>query len=139
MKGNFKQAFVYTTGWVKLPITVGGTIDKSLAILADAPFICNYITGQVRQAALLVTTWAGDIQISDSGRGRTLFNSAIPFDAIAGNARQPYPFDPPRLFRMNSTLLITFTTNVTTVGDIQISFHGNKIFPDASALAESEI
>lgn len=124
--GILLQSFIYSTGWVTLNPVIGAATLNTISILADADFECNYVTGAVRQAGVLVGNWAGDIQINDSGRGRTVFNEAIPFDSIAGDARQPYPFNPPRLFRANSSLVITWTTPVVTATDVAISFHGNK-------------
>ncbi len=123
------QSFVYTTGWVPLNAAIGAATPFTLSILADADFECNYITGAVRQGDVLVANWAGSVQIDDSGRGRTIFNAAVAFDSIAGDGRQPYPFNPPRLFRANSSIVITFTTNVVTAGDVELAFHGNKRYP----------
>jgi len=123
------QSFVYTTGWVTVAAAIGGATPFTLSILADADFECNYITGAVRQAGVLVGNWAGSVQVNDSGRGRTLFNAALAFDAIAGDGRQPYPFNPPRLLRANSSFVVTFTNNVVTATDCQLAFHGNKRYP----------
>lgn len=124
-----RQSFVYTTGPVALAAAIGAVGQFTLSILADADFECTYITGTAIQAGLVVANWGGNVQVDDSGRGRTLFNAALAFDAIAGNGRQPYPFNPPRLFRANSSIVITFTNNVATATTAEISFHGNKLYP----------
>jgi hypothetical protein len=124
------QSFIYTTDWLTLNAGIGLATPFTLSILADADFECNYVTGAVRQAGVLVGNWAGSVQVNDSARGRTIFNNPIAFDSIAGDGRQPYPFNPPRLFRANSSLVITLVTPVATATDVCLSFHGNKRFPN---------
>lgn len=124
--------FVYSTPWVVLPAVAGSVTVSVLNILADADFQVNYMTIAVRQANVLVVTWAGDVQIDDSGRGRTLFNIATAVDAFRGTGELPYPFKPPRLFRRNSSVSISFTNNVATVTDVQLSLHGNKLLSEGA-------
>ena len=139
MNDVLKQAFVYSTGWVTMSTTAGTTVSKTISFSAGADFACNFITGHVRQANVLFANWAGTIQVQQSSSGRNLFNEAISFDAIAGNARQPYPFDPPKLFRGKTTIQVQLTNNFTTATDVQVVFHGNKLFPNEAALRASEL
>lgn len=127
-----RQSFTYTTGWRTLPIIVGNQLQVTLAILADADFECVYLTGGARQAGLLVATWSGLIQIQDSSAGREMFNVAVPFDAIAGTGRQPYPLQPPRRWQANSSIIITWTVPVVTATDVYVAFHGNKLYPEGA-------
>lgn len=129
MQDVLRQSFIYTTGQFVVPAAIGGAGVFTLSILADADFECNYVTGSVIQAGVLVVNWGGTVQVNDSGRGRTLFNAPLGFDHIAGDGRQPYPFNPPRLFRANSSLVITFTNNVVTATIAELAFHGNKLYP----------
>ena len=123
------QSFIYTTGWIRLATVAGNAVEFVLTIGADADFKCNYVTCHVRQSNVLVANWAGDIVLNDSGKGRTLSNQAIALDAIAGNGQLPYPFNPPRIFPANSSLVLTITNNVATATDAQVCFHGNKMYP----------
>jgi len=123
--------FVYTTGWFTVDNVVGATATHTLNIIADADFQAVYMTVAVRQVNVLVANWAGDVQVEDSARGRTLFNTALAADAIAGAGGLPYPFNPPRLFRRNSSVLVTITNNITTETDVQVAFHGNKMYQSA--------
>jgi hypothetical protein len=120
--------FVYTTGWFTVDNVVGATATQTLNIMSDADFQAVYMTVAVRQANILVVNWAGDIQIDDSARGRTLFNTPLAVDAIAGGGGLPYPFNPPRLFRGSSSVLVTITNNVATETDVHVAFHGNKMY-----------
>jgi hypothetical protein len=122
--------FVYTSGWVTVPAVVGGAVTHTMSILADADFEANYMTLAMKQADVLVTNWGGDVQIDDSGRGRTLFNVPLCADAIAGRGGLPYPFNPARWFRRNSSIILTFTNNVATATYVQLAFHGNKMYFD---------
>ena len=96
-------------------------------ISADADFEWVYCTAVVKQAGLIVTNWSGTVMIEDNSPGRTLFNTPIPLDAIAGNGRQPYPLSPPRLLYKNSTLTLTFTNFVATETHVSVTLHGNKL------------
>lgn len=123
--------YAYSTGIVTVAGVVGAQVQATIQILADAPFAAYYITGSVTQAALtLFATWAGTVQIDDTGVGRTFFDQPIRFDNIAGNARQPYPLPMPRRVARNSTLLVTFTNNIATATDVEMVLHGYKLYKD---------
>lgn len=124
--------FVYATPWVTLPAVAGSVTVSILNILADADFQSNYMTIAVQQANVLVLAWAGSVQIDDSGRGRTLFNQAIAVDAFRGTGELPYPFKPPRLFRRNSSVSVSFTNNVATETIVQLALHGNKLLSEGA-------
>lgn len=132
--------FCYSTGWVAMSTTAGNSVNTKIIIDASSDFQINYMTIHVRQSDLLVSSFAGDLQIEDSGRGRTFFNTPVPIDGLAGTGRLPYPFNPPRVARKNSSLTITLTTNVTTATDVNIVLHGNKLFGgDISGQTESAL
>lgn len=133
------QSFIYTTGWITLAVVAGNAVEFVLTIGADADFKCNYVTCHVRQANLLVANWAGDIVLNDSGKGRTLSNQAIAVDAIAGNGQLPYPFNPPRIFPANSSMVLTITNNVATATQLQVCFHGNKMYKNEESLYTGEV
>lgn len=129
--------YVYSTGQVALPAVAGAQVNANISILADADFACHYISGVATQANLIVLNWAGLVQINDAGVGRTFFNVAIPFDSIAGNARQPYPLPIPRRVARNSTLVLTFTNPVATATNVHLSLHGYKLYPGEGPSAPS--
>jgi len=111
-----------------LAAAVGAIANSTVSILADANYQANYMTVAVRQVNVLVNNWAGDLQVDDSGVGRTLFNIATCVQAFQGSGSLPYPFNPPRLFARNSSLVVTVVNNVATATDVQVVFHGNKMY-----------
>jgi hypothetical protein len=125
-----RVSFIYATDQISLAASATDVQTKTLGIQADAEFECNYITAHVVQGDVLVTSWAGTVQITDNATGRTLFDRDIILDAIAGSGQLPYPFNPPHVFKANSTLTIKLSNNVATATKVQICFHGNKIYPD---------
>jgi len=132
-------SFIYTSGWQAAAAAVGGVVNFTVSIGADADFRCNYITCSVRQAGLLVANWGGDIIVNDSGKGRTLMNQALALDAIAGTGQLPYHFKPARIFPANSSVVITIINNVVTATDVQVAFHGNKEYPSESPEFEGDV
>jgi hypothetical protein len=127
-----KENFIYTTGWSAAMAAIGAVVNPQIAIATDAPFRAFYFTVTVRQGALgtevIVTNFAGDLQLSISQVGKTLSNAAIPIDAIAGTGREPYVFAPPRVFGANTTLIFTITSNVATRTEVNVCLHGEKLY-----------
>jgi hypothetical protein len=129
--GKKQEYFVYVSPLIALGAFAGIAATVNLQIQADAPFLANYMTVTVLQANVVVANFGGTLQVTDSAVGRTLFNDPIPVDAIRGNGGLPYPFNPPRLFSMNSTLVITATNSAAAAATLlYVSFHGNKIYSD---------
>lgn len=129
MAEGYLQYFAYSSGWITTLAVAGNAQVGTLNIAADADFQANYMTITIRQAGLSIANFGGDILITDSARGRQLFNVASAIQAFAGNGQLPYPFNPPRLFRKNSSIVIVVTNPaLATATDVQIVFHGNKIY-----------
>lgn len=129
----YLQYFCYTSPWMTLAAAVSAPASSTISILGDANFQANYMTIAVRQVNVLVTNWAGTLQIDDTGAGRNLFSAATCIQAFQGSGSLPYPFNPPRLFVLNSSLVISLVNNVATATDVQVVFHGNKIFASEDA------
>lgn len=127
-----KENFFFTTGWSAAIAVAGGTAAVNILIAADAPFLCYRISGHVRQGAAgamaLVTTFSGDVQINESQVNRNLFNVAGAMDMFVAPGAPPYDLTPPRLFAANSTLIVTFTSDVATRTQCQIILHGAKLY-----------
>jgi hypothetical protein len=126
-----KQNFYYTTGWSVAMAGVGQVANEVLLVSNDAPFLCFYTTATVRQgiagAEVIVLDWAGDIVWHDNVIGTDLMNEAMPLEALAGNGRDPYNLPPPRVFHKATTLTFTFTSNVATRTQVNITLHGAKL------------
>jgi len=126
----YLQYFTYTSAWMALAAAAGAVANATLSILADANFSANYMTVAVTQAGVLVANWAGDLLVNDSGVGRDLSNIASCTYHFQGSGQLPYPFNPPRLFARNSSLVITVVNNVAVATNVQVAFHGNKVYPE---------
>ena len=124
----YLQYFCYSSPWMAMAAAAGAIANSTISILADANYQANYMTIAVRQANVLVNNWAGDVQVDDSGVGRTLYNIATCVQGFQGSGSLPYPFNPPRLFARNSSLVVTVVNNVATATEVQVVFHGNKMF-----------
>ncbi len=129
---TYLQYFTYSTGWMVMAAAVGAPGTATLSILSDANFLAKYMTVAVMQADVLVNNWAGTLLINDSGVGRDLSNIATVVQAFQGSGSLPYPFDPPRVFAKNSSLVITVTNNVATATKVQVVLHGSKVFKTRS-------
>lgn len=127
-----KANFFFTTGWSLPMAAAGATATASILLAADAPFLCYRISGHVRQGAdgteVLVLNFAGDVQINESQINRNLFNLAAAMDIFVAPGAPPYDLTPPRLFAANSTVIVTFTSNVATRTQCEIILHGAKLF-----------
>lgn len=124
--------FIYSTGWSDAMAAAGAVVNPQIAIAADAPFKCYYITAAIKQgqvgAEVLVLNWAGTVIIKDSALGKDLMNVEIPVDAIGGNGQLPYILTPPRIFNVNTTIVFTITSNVAATTFVNFCFHGAKLY-----------
>lgn len=127
-----KENFFFTTGWSAAMALAGAIATANILIAADAPFLCYRISGHVKQgaagAAVMVTTWGGDVQINESNINRNLFNLAGAMDMFVAPGAPPYDLTPPRLFAANTTVIVTFTSDVATNTYCQLILHGAKLF-----------
>lgn len=120
------QFFIHTTEFVDIGAIDGVSTTYDILTDADADFICDHITVQVRQASLLVATWAGLIQIQATASGRSWFNKPIPGDAIAGTGENPYKLPAPIRVPKKSVLSITFTHAGAIATEVCLNLHGYK-------------
>lgn len=125
-----RQTYCYTTGWVALAAAIGATGQATFTIPTDEDFECKYLMGVVTQAGVIVLNWAGTIQITTAGTLNTMFFAPVPFDSICGNARNPFPLDPPRLFKGRSTTVFDFVNPVATATSVSVTLYGNKLLTD---------
>ncbi len=123
-----QEAHIYSTGIISLAATVGAALGPTLSIAPDADFDVYMITAQALQADVIVSNWGGTIQILDnSSAGKGWFSVAIPFMAIAGDGRQPYPLPIPKRLKAGTNLTIQVTNNVATATDLYLNLHGYKV------------
>lgn len=127
-----KENFFFTTGWCAAMAAAAATASINILIAADAPFLCYRVSGHVRQGAagteVLVTTFAGDVQMNESNINRNMFNLAGAMDIFVAPGAPPYDLTPPHLFAANTTLVVTFTSNVATRTQCELILHGAKLY-----------
>lgn len=122
------ESFYYSSGPIAMLAAAGAVGNATINIAADADFSCNYMTISVVQAGLIVLNWAGLILINDTAVGKTFGNIAASAEGFRGTGQLPYPFNPPKLFRGNSSITITTTNSAAAVATtVEVIFHGNKI------------
>lgn len=128
-----EQNFTYGTGWSAAMAAVGAGANLQVTLADDAPFICYYLQGVVRQGAagaeVILLNWAGEVMITESASGKTLMNVAIPFDLLMGNGRDQFPLPPPRIYAKSSTIQIAVTSNVVARTQVAVALVGSKLFP----------
>lgn len=123
----YRKHFSYSTGPVVVP--ANGTATGIITIDADADFECRFFEGSAIQAGVLIFNWAGTILITDSALSFGLSNVAITFDAIAGNGRQPYPLEPAKRIKKNSSLTFAFNDPSGVQTTVYFVLSGNKLVP----------
>jgi hypothetical protein len=126
-----KEWFMYATDWSTALDTAGGTTPQTVTISSDAWFQVNSIQIAVRQgnanAELIVLTWAGTVLLLNTGTGSQFSNVPIAVDSLRGEGNRPHYLEPPVLLGAKSSVLITWTTNVTTRTQAAIVFEGLKL------------
>lgn len=125
-----RQTKYYATELLSLAAAIGDEQQDTILIPTNEPFECKFIMGAALQAGVIVTNWGGTVMIQDNVKDRALFSEEILFSLIAGDGRNPFPLDPPRLFPGASTVTITFTNNVATATQVQLVFYGNKLLEE---------
>ena len=122
------QTYSFSTGVVALAGTDGLQVAQTVVLSTDADFAVHSLCGGAIQSSALVGTWAGRVQIQTESVGSTWFNTDILFDSIAGNGRYPFILDPPKLVPSKTSIIVSFTQEGTTATDVELVFHGNKVF-----------
>jgi len=112
--------YVLALGSAANPLVKGVTQSGFIAIQSDAYFVLQYVSVGVNLADgsgfCNHVTWATDVdlQITDTGSGHELFNSAVPAGLICGaphNAGSgiPYLYSIPRIIPPNTNIKIDAT------------------------------
>jgi hypothetical protein len=112
------------TEQVSLAGTDGVTGTTTLLFADNENFEVHCIKGVVIQANVLVSNWAGLVEITENKQRRGWFPDPVPFACIAGDAKQPYWLAKPKLVPGKTTLQFTFTQEGTTATVVQIVLGG---------------
>lgn len=130
---NSKYLLYYVFSTPPIAFAAAGTLPGNITIDGSADFRANYMTIIVTQANLVVLNWGGTIQVDETGKGRTLFDRPQLVEALRGVGQLPYRFEPPRLFRRNTTITVTLVNPVATATTVQVAFHGHKLMDSEAA------
>lgn len=102
---------------------------------ADSDFYCVALSYQADIAGAALTEATNlipliNLQIQDTGSGKSLSNIPIPVTSFAGDGKHPYRFVRPRVFLSNATVQLNWTSYVAagTIYNITLVMHGYKVY-----------
>jgi len=103
---------------------LGEHLVANIQLLQDSEFSMQDIL------ALFSTGAPGcHIQITDTSSGKTLFNNPIPGQALLSNvAGWPFQLPVPYVFRANGSIKIDIYNDVNGVNNVEIVFHGIRLY-----------
>jgi len=135
-KANGSDYFFYTHTAIQTLSSLAPTANGVFTTDADSDFYCVAFTyaASIADAPLTESTNVLPlvrVLITDSSSGKALMNNPLPLYAIAGDGKRPYRLVRPRVIGSNATVNCAFTAFVaagTTYSDLQLVFHGYKIF-----------
>jgi hypothetical protein len=114
-------------------VTPNGT--SIINIDADSDFLCVAFSYQADIAGALVTDSTNviplvNVQINDTGSGKSLSNIPVPLPSIAGSGQLPYRFNRPRVFQSNATVQLNWQAYQVAGTTYSITFvmHGIKVY-----------
>lgn len=115
-----------------LNLLAGATATPTFAVQADSDFLLTAIAGSARDPAnpsVSFATPALALQIDDGGSGRNLFNQAVHWQTVVGDAQLPFVLPYPKFLKQSSTVNVTLTNlDLAQALDVRITFHGFKMF-----------
>lgn len=121
-----KDFYIYQQNFLELP--PGGSSVGNINIQADSDFVLQKLTyfGGVNNNIRIVPNV--NVQITDSGSGRNLFEESVPVAALFGSGELPFILPTPKLFPARSTIQISAANSSTATANLQLSFIGYKAF-----------
>ena len=135
-KESGSDYFWYTHTAVSGLSSVAPTATQFINLDADSDFYCVALSYAASIADAVLTESTNvlplvRVQITDTSTGKALMNSPLPLYAMMGDGKRPYRLARPRVFLANGTIQLAFTSFVaaaTTYSDLQIIFHGYKVY-----------
>lgn len=127
-----KDFYVYEEDFPDLDAGTTGT--GNINIQADSDFVVQKLTyfadtdkqPQTDSSRVIPLI---NVNITDSGSGRNLMETAIPVPNLFGTGQIPFILPQPKLFLARSTIAITVTNfSAVTVYNLKLSFIGYKVF-----------
>lgn len=128
----YKDFFAYQENFSS--IAAGASQTGNVNVQADSDFLLQKLTffadigGGVQTANSKVLPLV-NIQITDTGSGRQVFEQAIPIASIFGSGDLPFILPTPKLFAARSTITILISNfSAGTTYNIYATLIGQKIF-----------
>lgn len=130
--GVIKDFYIYEEDFSAL--ASGTTATGAINIQADSDFVLQKLTYFADIAAASQTDSSrivplASVQITDTGSGRNLMESAAPISNVFGTGEIPFILPQPKLFLARSTITITVANfHASATYNIRLSFIGHKVF-----------
>lgn len=130
--GVIKDFYIYEEDFSAL--ASGATATGSINIQADSDFVLQKLTYFADIAAAAQTANGRviplvTVQITDTGSGRNLMETAAPITNVFGIGQIPFILPQPKLFLARSTITITVANFDAAVDyNLRLSFIGHKVF-----------
>ncbi len=129
---KLRDFFVYDIDFSSL--AAAGQATGSIQIQADSDFELQKLThftdiagaAQTEDSRVLPLV---TMQVTDSGTGRQMFNTAVPIPALMGDGRIPFILPVSKMFSKNSSVSITLSNySSATTYNLRLQLIGAKIF-----------
>ena len=117
-----------------MALAAAASATGSVTIQADSDFMLQKLTYFADIAAAAQTDSTRvipliTVQITDSGSGRNIFETAIPVPSIYGTGELPFILPTPKLFSARSTINVTVANfDAASAYNLRLSFIGYKVF-----------
>lgn len=140
--------FFYSTKFLGSIITPSSTTQQTIGIQSDSHFVARYLQITVYTTGLVVATATAplEIQLFDTGSGRTMFDQPQPIQnvcggvaAAAGTGNLPFIIPEPWLIKAGGTIQVTIVnlSTATTFNQVSFSMPGFKVFQFGQSTAPS--
>lgn len=129
--------YVYVAAFGNM--AAAAVVNQNVQIQADSSFVLEkltfYATLQGGTAPFLDTQIPEvNLQFTDSGSGRILFNSPVPISATAGTGQLPFILPVPRTFKAKANLQFVATnfSAANQYNNVTLVLQGRKVFEETN-------
>jgi hypothetical protein len=131
------EPYVYAAscGSAAAPLVDGSQNQMVIPIQADSHFVITYITAVhvLPGNPIFVVSAHGDLQITDTGNGATLYSRANPSDTLVGGGDfsapgLPFLLPVPRIVLPNTNIKVDYTHRGPDSNGYQIAFFGSRVY-----------
>lgn len=137
---------VYSFLWDTDVLLAAANLPRSVNIQSDSHFISRYVNITTYAAGPVVSTATAplELQLTDTGSGRFIFDDFVPIQAVcggvaaaAGNGNLPFIWPEPWLCRAGGTVQAQLKNiGVVTITRAKLALIGLKVYPLQGTLAD---